>query len=65
MRRFDSAIAGLAAEQDRIARAAQRRTWLGWLGSLTIGSADSKVNLTQDQRTELDSSSTSLLPKKP
>src|SRR3954470_1625807 len=37
MRRFDSAIAGLAAEQDRIARAAQRRTWLGWLGSLTIG----------------------------
>src|SRR3954454_6164974 len=37
MRRFDSAIAGLAAEQDRIARGAQRRTWLGWIGSLTIG----------------------------
>ena len=25
------------AEQDGIARAAQQRTWLGWLGSLTIG----------------------------
>src|SRR3954465_13817204 len=37
MRRFDSAIAGLAAEQARIARGAQRRTWLGWIGSLTIG----------------------------
>jgi hypothetical protein len=31
---------------------------------VTIGSADSKVNLTQDQRTELDSSDTPLLPKK-
>jgi diguanylate cyclase (GGDEF)-like protein/PAS domain S-box-containing protein len=37
MHRFDSAIAGLAAQQDGIARAAQQRTWLGWLGSLTIG----------------------------
>ena len=37
MRRFDTAIAGLAAQQDGIARAAQQRTWLGWLGSLTIG----------------------------
>jgi diguanylate cyclase (GGDEF)-like protein/PAS domain S-box-containing protein len=37
MRRFDSAIAGLAARQDGVARAAQRRTWLGWLGSMTIG----------------------------
>src|SRR4051812_16456421 len=37
MRRFDAAIAGLAAQQDGIARAALRRTWLGWLGSLTIG----------------------------
>src|SRR3954451_11323399 len=37
MRRFDAAIAGLAAEQEGIARAAQQRTWLGWLGSLTIG----------------------------
>ena len=37
MRRFDEAIAGLAAEQDGIARAAQRRTWLGWLGSMTVG----------------------------
>src|SRR3954468_19922947 len=37
MRRFDVAIAGLAARQDGIARAAQQRTWLGWLGSLTIG----------------------------
>ena len=37
MRRFDEAIAGLAAQQDGIARAAQQRTWLGWLGSLTIG----------------------------
>ena len=37
MRRFDAAIAGLAAEQEGIARAAQERTWLGWLGSLTIG----------------------------
>src|SRR3954470_18696624 len=37
MRRFDAAIAGLAAEQDGIARAAQRRTWLGWIGSMTIG----------------------------
>src|SRR3954451_3581508 len=37
MRRFDAAIAGLAAEQDGIARAAQRRTWLGWMGSMTIG----------------------------
>src|SRR3954468_20271439 len=37
MRRFDAAIAGLAARQDGIARAAQQRTWLGWLGSLTIG----------------------------
>jgi hypothetical protein len=31
---------------------------------VTIGSADSKVNLTQDQRTELDTSETPLLPKK-
>ena len=37
MRRFDGAIAGLAADQDGIAHAAQQRTWLGWLGSLTIG----------------------------
>jgi diguanylate cyclase (GGDEF)-like protein/PAS domain S-box-containing protein len=37
MRRFDVAIAGLAAQQERIARGAQQRTWLGWLGSLTIG----------------------------
>ena len=37
MRRFDAAIAALAQEQDGIARAAQQRTWLGWLGSLTIG----------------------------
>src|SRR3954454_11876604 len=37
MRRFDAAIAELAAQQDGIARAAQRRTWLGWLGSLMIG----------------------------
>ena len=37
MRRFDDAIAALAKEQDRIAQAAQQRTWLGWLGSLTIG----------------------------
>src|SRR3954462_10951644 len=37
MRRYDAAIAGLAARQDGIARAAQQRTWLGWLGSLTIG----------------------------
>ena len=37
MRRFDAAIASLAAQQDGIARAAQQRTWLGWLGSLTIG----------------------------
>src|SRR3954452_19433763 len=37
MRRFDAAIAALAREQDGIARAAQRRTWLGWLGSMTIG----------------------------
>src|SRR3954452_11783799 len=37
MTRFDAAIAGLAAEQDRIARGAQRRTWLGWIGSMTIG----------------------------
>ena len=34
MRRFDAAIAGLAADQDGIARAAQQRTWLGSLGSL-------------------------------
>lgn len=31
---------------------------------VTIGSADSKVSLTQDQRTELDTSDTPLLPKK-
>ncbi|HET6575858.1 MAG TPA: DUF6263 family protein [Fimbriiglobus sp.] len=31
---------------------------------VTIGSADSKVSLTQDQRTELETSATSLLPKK-
>jgi hypothetical protein len=31
---------------------------------VTIGSADSKVSLTQDQRTELDTSATPLLPKK-
>ena len=37
MRRFDAAIAALAEEQDGIARAAQQRTWLGWLGSLAIG----------------------------
>src|SRR4051794_10851560 len=37
MRRFDSAIAGLADEQAGIARAAQQRTWLGSLGSLAIG----------------------------
>ena len=37
MRRFDAAIAALAQRQDGIARAAQQRTWLGWLGSLTIG----------------------------
>src|SRR3954447_19540374 len=37
MSRFDAAIAGLAAEQDGIARAAQRRTWLGWICSMTIG----------------------------
>src|SRR3954470_24952181 len=37
MRRFDAAIAALAKEQDGIAMAAQQRTWLGWLGSLTIG----------------------------
>ena len=37
MRRFDEAIADLAAQQDGIARAAQQRTWLGWLGSMTIG----------------------------
>src|SRR4051794_5250012 len=36
MRRFDAAIAALAQEQDGIARAAQQRTWLGWLGSLAI-----------------------------
>src|SRR3954451_9796818 len=37
MRRFDTAIAGLADEQAGIARAAQQRTWLGSLGSLAIG----------------------------
>ena len=37
MTRFDAAIADLAAQQDDIARAAQRRTWLGSLGSLAIG----------------------------
>src|SRR3954465_10038457 len=37
MHRFDTAIAGLAAQQDGIARAAQEQRWLGWLGSLTIG----------------------------
>ena len=37
IRRFDSAIARLAADQDGIARAAQQRTWLGSLGSLAIG----------------------------
>ena len=37
MRHFDVAIAGLAAEQNGLARAAEQRTWLGWLGSLTIG----------------------------
>src|SRR3954453_13843663 len=37
MRRFDAAIAALAKEQDGIAQAAQKRTWLGWLGSMTIG----------------------------
>src|SRR3954454_15684509 len=37
MHRFDVAIAALAAEQEGIARAAQQRTWLGWLGSLTVG----------------------------
>jgi hypothetical protein len=31
---------------------------------VAIGSADSKVSLTQDQRTELDTSDTTLLPKK-
>jgi diguanylate cyclase (GGDEF)-like protein/PAS domain S-box-containing protein len=39
MRRFDAAIADLAARQDRIARSAQQRTWLGWLGSLAVGLA--------------------------
>jgi diguanylate cyclase (GGDEF)-like protein/PAS domain S-box-containing protein len=37
MRRFDAAIGSLAAQQDGIAHAAQQRTWLGWLGSLTVG----------------------------
>src|SRR3954452_13044906 len=37
MRRFDTAIAGLATDQEVIARGAQQRTWLGWLGSLAIG----------------------------
>ena len=32
---------------------------------VTIGAAEAKVNLTQDQRTELDTSDTTLLPKKP
>src|SRR3954454_15312156 len=37
MRRFGCAIADLAARQDRIARSAQERTWLLWLGSLAVG----------------------------
>src|SRR4029079_7411157 len=37
MRRFDAAIAALAEEQDGIARAAQQRTCLGSLASLTTG----------------------------
>jgi len=37
MTRFDAAITRLAQRQDGIARAAQRRTWIGWLGSLAVG----------------------------
>jgi len=37
MSRFDAAIASLADRQEGLARAAQRRTWLGWLGSLAVG----------------------------
>ena len=57
---------GLVLYNPKAGRVESVRVHLTLAGDLdvTIGSADSKVSLTQDQRTELDTSDTPLLPKK-
>jgi hypothetical protein len=57
---------GLVLYNPKAGRVESVRIHLTLTGDLdvTIGSADSKVSLSQDQRTELDTSDTPLLPKK-